>query len=266
MKSIIKYLVNRFERLFLDFYHVKGKKYCPLCEKKVTSFNPIPADFLEKWQYYRFEYNPLRFETLNIANYSCPFCGASDRDRLYALYFKQYLKNFSKQNRLKLLDIAPVFSLSKWLKKRPEIEYRSADQSGPMADDKIDIMDMNIYPDENFDFVLCSHVLEHVKDDKQAIKEIFRILKRGGAGILMVPIHLDLQEIIEDPELEDESERWRRFGQDDHIRLYSKKGFHQLLIDSGFTPTELTSSDFAEDDFLRCGIRHESVLYIVTKK
>ena len=40
-----------------------------------------------------------------------------------------------------------------------------------------------------------------------------------------MPIVLSIDdEIDEDPSVTDVAERWRRFGQDDHVRLYSKQG------------------------------------------
>jgi len=42
------------------------------------------------------------------------------------------------------------------------------------------------YPDNYFDFIICSEVIEHV-DDKKAISEIYRVLKKGGKLIITVP-------------------------------------------------------------------------------
>ena len=50
----------------------------------------------------------------------------------------------------------------------------------------MDIMDN---PDESFDVIYCSHVLEHVPDDRKAMREFPRVLKRGGWAILLVPIN-----------------------------------------------------------------------------
>ena len=52
--------------------------------------------------------------------------------------------------------------------------------------EKMDIMDN---PDESFDVIYCSHVLEHVPDDRKAMREFRRVLKRGRWAILLVPIN-----------------------------------------------------------------------------
>ncbi|MBA4379215.1 MAG: class I SAM-dependent methyltransferase [Anaerolinea sp.] len=43
------------------------------------------------------------------------------------------------------------------------------------------------YPADNFDLILSHEVLEHVRDDRQAVEEIFRVLKPGGRLALFVP-------------------------------------------------------------------------------
>ena len=129
----------------------------------------------------------------------------------------------------------------------------------------LDITNMHSIPDETYDFFICSHVLEHILDDKKALSELFRILKTGGSGILMVPINLRIDKIEEDPSLEDVAERWRRFGQDDHIRLYSKKGFIERVEAAGFAINQYGIDFFGKDVFFQHGISPKSILYIVEK-
>lgn len=81
----------------------------------------------------------------------------------------------------------------------------------------------------------------------------------------MVPIILELQEIDEDPSVVDEAERWRRFGQNDHVRLYSKPGFLGRVQEAGFVVHQYGKESFGEEVFTRSGIAHQSVLYVVEK-
>lgn len=237
---------------------------CPLCENKVEAFLPIVPYYEENRKKHGYPYSFDDLETLNNRQYTCPFCGALDRDRLYALYLKHFLmEQPSKQ--ISLLDIAPSRPLRRFLWKYSNINYKSMDLYMNGVDIVGDITDMNTIPDSQFDFFICSHVLEHVPDDQKALSELYRVLKPQGHGILMVPIILKAERIDEDPGVTDESERWRRFGQNDHVRLYSKKGFVERITRAGFTLYQYGSAHFGEDVFALHGITSKSVLYIGTK-
>jgi SAM-dependent methyltransferase len=43
------------------------------------------------------------------------------------------------------------------------------------------------YPDNTFDAVILSEILEHVDDDVAALKEVYRVLKPGGVAAITVP-------------------------------------------------------------------------------
>lgn len=43
------------------------------------------------------------------------------------------------------------------------------------------------YPDNNFDTIICSDVLEHVRDVKKSVNEMYRVLKPGGTMFLSMP-------------------------------------------------------------------------------
>jgi SAM-dependent methyltransferase len=238
-------------------------KQCSVCGKKVKKFIPLPDYYSDNATRYKYPYTIDEAETINDKEYTCPNCGASDRDRLYALYIEKALK---PDIIYRLLDIAPGKALRSYLKQKSNISYRSADLIDKDVDDTgVDITNMKNYQDQAFDIFICSHVLEHVSDDRKAMKELHRILKKGGLGIAMVPIILTVDNIDEDPTLTDVAERWRRFGQDDHVRLYSKQGFKARLQEAGFTVNEVTRKDFGEQVFFRYGISPKSVLYIVNK-
>jgi SAM-dependent methyltransferase len=43
------------------------------------------------------------------------------------------------------------------------------------------------FPDCSIDFIICTEVLEHVKNPKLLVDETYRVLKPGGSGIFTVP-------------------------------------------------------------------------------
>lgn len=80
----------------------------------------------------------------------------------------------------------------------------------------MDLQDIK-YNDNTFDLVICNHVLEHIIDDHIAIKELYRITKKGGKAIISVPI---LQEkTFEDSSIITPEERLKVFFQKDHVRI-----------------------------------------------
>jgi len=118
---------------------------------------------------------------------------------------------------LKLLDMAPVDCLQRKFRAVPNIDYISVDLESPMAMVKMDITDMQ-FSSNQFDCIICYHVIEHMPDDQMAMKEIFRVLKPGGRAILQVPVLRD--ESFEDPSVITPEDRERVFGQRDHVRIY----------------------------------------------
>ncbi|WP_462379134.1 class I SAM-dependent methyltransferase [Pseudomonas sp. Marseille-QA0892] len=237
---------------------------CPVCVSKFPNFLPLPNSYFEIFHRLNVFYSLEDFETLNVGQYTCPCCGSSDRERLYALYVNAFLPR-PHDRQMRILDIAPAANLSKVLRSLPNAEYRSADLSSHLADDAVDITHMEIYGDSAFDFIVCSHVLEHVPDDAKAISELYRVLATGGRAILMVPILKTALQIDEDPTEQSPEERWARFGQDDHVRMYSRPGFLERLRVGGFTVECFDSNRFGMDVFKKYGISESSVLYVGSK-
>jgi SAM-dependent methyltransferase len=241
-----------------------------VCGAHVKGFERLPEFYFENQQKYGFPFSPDESETCNYRAYSCPSCQASDRDRLYALFLLTYLPGLKASGVARIIDFAPSAALSAFIRQQiadagQRVSYRTADYSGVGVDDRVDITDLRTYEDNQFDFFICSHVLEHVSDDRKAVSELYRILQPGGKGILMVPIILSLDQIDEDHTLQDEGEKWRRFGQDDHVRIYSKDGFLERTAQAGFRIQQYGKDFFGEGSFTRAGITMQSVLYVVEK-
>lgn len=273
----MKYLKQLFEQFKNKIYSNEAKKIeynlhakflftCPVCHQNIKEFLPLPNEYWEKFEKFQFIHSLDKFETLHFERYLCPYCFSSDRDRLYALYIDKHLmKKPALNSKARLLDIAPSACLANWLKQKEQFNYRSCDLYMENVDEKIDITDMKEYPDNSFDIIICSHVLEHVNDDKRAAKELYRILAPSGWAIIMVPISLVIENTHEDPCITSEEQRWHHYGQFDHVRLYSKSGFINLLTHVGFKVDSFTIKDFDDYSFFKNGICPKSVLYIAKK-
>lgn len=120
----------------------------------------------------------------------------------------------------------------------------TADLLNPRAMVKMDITDIQ-FAEHTFDIIYCSHVLEHVTDDIQAMREFFRVLKNNGWAILIVPISSD--HTFEDPLIIAPEERLKAFGQKDHVRRYGPD-YVDRLHKAGFTVEITKVSDLVNSD------------------
>ena len=241
----------------------RGKKQCACCGSLLDNYIPLdPYYELQEQKYHVLD--DFRSEMVNAQQYMCPVCGSSDRERAYAICME---KELEKDKHFRILDIAPSMALADFIRHTfPNAEYKTSDLFMPGVDYKMDIMHMDLISDESIDFFICSHVLEHVKNDIQAMKELKRILHPSGKGILVVPINLNSIGVDEDPSCTDEGERWRRFGQGDHVRRYSRRGFLNRLYQVGFSVKECDREYFGRELMKKNGLLDTSCVYIVSKK
>jgi SAM-dependent methyltransferase len=139
--------------------------------------------------------------------------------------------------------------------------YRSADLFRADVDYCCNIEDTKL-PSTSFDAILASHVLEHVEDDRRAMRELYRLLKPGGKLIAMIPIVEGWDETYENPAIKSESDRWAHFGQKDHVRIYGAD-FVDRLRSAGFTVTAYTGSP---QDCVTYGLARGEKVFVAVKQ
>jgi SAM-dependent methyltransferase len=180
----------------------------------------------------------------------CPVCGALERHRLIWLYFTAHTDLLAGTGR-RMLHFAPEPSLEPKLRAARGLEYVTADLEPGRAMVAMDICHIK-YPDAHFDVVYCSHVLEHVPDDRRAMWELRRVLKPGGWAVLQVPITAPVT--FEDPTITTPEERERVFGQHDHVRRYGPD-YADRLERAGFRLTRIPVPElFDAADVVRFGL------------
>jgi predicted SAM-dependent methyltransferase len=165
-----------------------------------------------------------------------------------------------------VLHFAPEKRLEQRLAAQPNLDYVSTDLDRPRAMVKADITALP-FPDESFDVILCSHVLEHVIDDRQAMAELFRVLKPSGWAVLQVPISRRRSETFEDPTIVAPRDRERLYGQADHVRIYGRD-FTARVREAGFTVREEDyGRELGEARARRYGLRpHKVGLHVCSKE
>jgi SAM-dependent methyltransferase len=148
------------------------------------------------------------------------------------------------------------------LKKIAGLEYISVDISSKEAMMTMDISQIQ-YPNDTFNLIYCSHVLEHVDDDRKAMGEFWRVLKPGGKAVLLVPIYIE--KTIEDPSIIDPFERRRLFGQYDHVRVYGPD-FKVRLAAAGFEVTSLMTGDLVSQNEIHIfGLKGDETIFLAKK-
>ena len=171
----------------------------------------------------------LRFGADRREDAMCPRCGALERHRFVWRYFETKTDLFDGRPK-RVLHVAPERCFTPRLRRRLGLGYTTADLRDPRAMLRMDITRIEL-PDGSFDVVYCSHVLEHVPDDRAALRELHRVLRPGGWAILLVPI--TAERTIEDPSVLDPLARLKTFGQRDHVRRYGPD-FVDRLREAGF--------------------------------
>lgn len=261
-EKIFKDVMSEFYSLSAEYVkdYEENIRQCSLCKEKIY-YLPLPEEYNElrkKYQLIR-----SRSETLNEKEYICPVCGSLDRERLIVAYLEK--SEILKSPGLNLLQIAPSKPIEDYLfVNYPNLNYASGDLYMEGVTFQLDLQDMSMISDESYDIWICSHVLEHVPDDRMALKELYRILKKNGTGILLVPLDLNVVETDEEVGCSEE-ENWRRFGQGDHVRKYAKQDFIKRIVDSGFTLECLGKEFFGAKMFKDNGFSDTSILYVLRK-
>lgn len=159
----------------------------------------------------------------------CWVCGSLERHRLVALWMDADPGLLWPG--MSILHVAPEWAVALRLKTVSGVRYVSGDIAGELGPELIDITALP-YTDDSFDAVICNHVLEHVPDDRTAMRELARVLKPGGWALLLVP---DVHEARtrESPDITDPDEMLRLYGQRDHVRRYGWD-YVDRLTDTGF--------------------------------
>lgn len=210
--------LNEYERCY-------PPKECPVCGYKGIDFKHFPQI--------------IHKEVI------CPNCGSQERHRATWLYLEENIGLLSKGN--KILHFAPEPAFYDLFKSK-DVEYHPVDlvYNSARVEELMDIQNIN-YEDNYFDFIYCSHILEHVPDDIKAMKELRRVLKPEGIALIMVPINgisyelpFDENKTMENEEYDTPELREKYYGQNDHLRLYGSD-FKERLLKSGFN---IVSDDY----------------------
>lgn len=254
MKKITHFILNKIPRPLLIKASILARPLIVLFFKGNNFTDPIDGKSYRKFLPYG--YGKQRENALSPGTLSL------ERHRQMWLYLQNETDFFTKN--YKVLHIAPEQEFLRKFKKMKNLNYLSADLYSPIVDVKADILDLP-FEDESFDIVFCNHVLEHIEDDQKAMSELFRVMKKGGWGILQVPMKNSLQKTYEDFSIKDHKERQKQFGQYDHVRWYGMDYFDRLKSAGFQVDINFYSKNFSEKDRKKFGLIENEILPVVLK-
>lgn len=253
--SVIKYILNTIPRPYLIKMSYWVRPFLALYLRGKKYKDPIDGKTFRKFLPYG--YGSPR------ANVLSPSTLSLERHRLLWLYLTRETDFFSKP--LKVLHVAPEQAFYKRFKNQKNLIYITTDLYSPLADVKADLCALP-FEDDSFDVIFCNHVLEHIPDDAQAMRELYRVMKKGGWGIFQVPQDINRAHTFEDDTITDPAERTRIFGQYDHVRVYGLDYFDRLR-QVGFEVEEITySTHFTAEEIERYRIVPQEILPLCKKQ
>lgn len=180
---------------------------CDICNSRVYHW-------INKDEWYPIEY------------YKCSNCGAQQRQMLMWNIYKEIKPKLGE-----MLFCSPFKCLeNKW---KPLAEKYISIDYPPRETQVVAKAQMNVdlcktpFKDNQFDFIALSHVMDQIKDEDAARKELHRIVKPTGMIFLIVPMYWEEKtQELKKPKIS----HWRRCGYD-YPERYGKLFYIQTYSD-----------------------------------
>jgi len=256
VKALYKFLLNKLPRpllirlsyvfkLFAPLIYRGNKVECPVCERSFSKFLSYGSNVAHR------------------ENVLCPYDLTLERHRLMWLYLKDASNFFTAPN-LNVLHIAPEQCFIHLFKKQSNLNYLTGDLESPIADLHFDLHSIPL-EDNRFDVVFCNHVMEHVTDPLQCMKELFRVMKPGGWAIMQVPQDMTRETTYEDSTITSPEDREKHYWQKDHVRLFGRD-YPNWLEKAGFEVEEFElKKHYDAAKIERFRLMKDEILYIFKK-
>ncbi|GIW56809.1 MAG: type 11 methyltransferase [Nitrospiraceae bacterium] len=240
--SRLRSVLRALRGFFLEYAYKGHNRECPICAGTFSAFRSYGR--------------PRRSDAL------CPKCGSLERHRFAWLYLVRQL-DVLRSPPQRLLHVAPERCLQDLLKAAIGKGYLAVDLQRSNVTASMDVTSLALRS-ASIDAVYCSHVLEHVPDDRRAISEFFRVLKPGGWAAIMVPVKGE--RTLDASDLRDPLQREKLFGQHDHVRQYGRDIVMRLAM-PGFQVSTIEPADICSpSEITRWGLTEASgAIYFCVK-
>ena len=193
----------------------------------------------------------------------CRACGSLERHRLLYLYLKAKTNLFKDE--LSVLHFSPEKGLKAALAAQKNLTYATSwYEPDRAADFHLDLTQLAL-ADNSWDVLIAYHILEHITEDRKAMREIYRVLKPGGWAVVQVPVR-EQPDSFEDPSVVTREERNEKFGQYDHVRYYGWKDFADRLAEAGFeVKIERFGRELSDDLVREFSLHRDERIYFLRK-
>ncbi len=265
--KLYHFLQGNYSRLLRRLHHgwlrlkynsYKGKGFiCNCCGSRYERFAPrFPAER---------DRNALAKHQV-IAGYGeqvyCPGCMSTSRERLMIALFSSRIIVTGK----KVLHLSPEPNVFRFLKQHAHLTtadlmpgfYQTIDPNIQFAD-----ATCLPFPDNAFDMVIGNHIMEHIPNDRLAMREIYRVLQKDGTAVLQVPFSESIPNTLEEPNINDPKLQSALFGQKDHVRIYALNDYLHRLQEAGFHTQYLSYNSLS--DLFQYAIQPQEGFIVITK-
>ena len=260
----IKHLFPSFLKVFLrkiiiyarKIYYTGNEYFCPICNKYARKFIKYGKnnDPIKKYKI---------ISSGKRENCICPNCFSKDRERFLYIFFSYFQsKSFINKNS-SILHFSPEKSLRNYFFKNDFKNYKTADFFDEKANYKIDLENYANH-NQKYDLIICNHVLEHIHNDKVALKNINNLLNEKGYAILLTPFSKLIEEDIYMGMSLSYEKQLEYYGQEDHVRIYSQKNLISKIENAGFNLKLMKLDEFSSIK-KKMGLINEERIFLAQK-
>lgn len=252
----MKWILRFFSRSYLIRMSIFVRPLMRIYFRGNRFIDPIDGSGYRKFLPYgygrTFRYNAL-----------CPGTLSLERHRLLWIYLEK--ETYFLKQKLKVLHVAPEQVFYNKFKRFLHWDYTTTDLYSPLADVVADICDLP-FQDNQYDLILCNHVLEHIPKDLKAMAELYRVLKKGGTLIAQVPLNEERLNTFQDDSITDSNERNKAFGQYDHVRIYGRDYYHRLESVGFSTERIFLQRHLSKEEIRRYGLPNKEKIPVMHKQ